>query len=244
MARRSWGHTALMPLNSQRLRGYTHSMHQLCLSFDNGPEPATTPQVLAVLARRGIRSSFFPIGAKLRDPARRALAERALAEGHRIGNHTLHHGTPLGRRPTEEAVAEITGAEALLGPLNHERLFRPNGGGGQIGPHLLNHAALAHLIAGAYSVVLWNAVPRDWDDADGWPARALAAARQAEAPVLMVLHDLLPAAMAHLDRVLGTLADEGATFTHELPAACLPLVAGRPAPGFDLTTICQEEIAK
>lgn len=218
-------------------------MQPVCLSFDNGPEPATTPLVLEVLARRGIQASFFPIGTKLRDPARRALAERALAEGHRIGNHTLHHGTPLGLRPAGEAVAEITGAEALLDGLNTQRLFRPNGGGGRIGPHLLHRAALNHLAEQAYSVVLWNAVPRDWDDAEGWPDRALAAVRQAQAPVLMVLHDLLPDAMAHLDRVLGTLADEGARFTPDFPAACLPLVAGRPAPGYELTKICQEENA-
>jgi peptidoglycan/xylan/chitin deacetylase (PgdA/CDA1 family) len=213
----------------------------ICLTFDNGPEPEATPRVLEVLARRGLQATFFPIGAKLRDPARRALAERALAEGHRIGNHTLHHGAPLGLRPAAEAVAEITGAEALLHGLNVQRLFRPNGGGGRIGPHLLNRAALNHLVPNAYSIVLWNAVPRDWDDAEGWPDRALAMARAAEAPVLMVLHDLLPGAMAHLDRVLGTLADEGARFTPDFPTACMPLVAGRPAPGYELTKICQEE---
>ncbi len=218
-------------------------MQPVCLTFDNGPEPEATPLVLEVLARRGLRATFFPIGTKLRDPARRALAERALAEGHRIGNHTLHHGAPLGLRPAAEAVAEIAGAEALLAGLNPGRLFRPNGGGGRIGPHLLNRAALDHLAAEAYSVVLWNAVPRDWDDAEGWPDRALAAVREATAPVLMVLHDLLPAAMAHLDRVLGQLAEEGARFTADIPAACLPLVAGRPAPGYELTKICQEENA-
>lgn len=216
-------------------------MQPVCLTFDNGPEPAATPLVLEALARRGLRASFFPIGAKLRDPARRALAERALAGGHRIGNHTLHHATPLGLRPPAEAVAEITGAEALLAGLNPGRLFRPNGGGGRIGPHLLNAAALAHLQAEAYSLVLWNAVPRDWDDPDGWPDRAVAAVRAAKAPVLMVLHDLLPAAMAHLDRVLGALADEGARFTPDFPAACLPLVAGRPAPGYELAKLCQED---
>ncbi|MCX7932053.1 MAG: polysaccharide deacetylase family protein [Rhodovarius sp.] len=217
-------------------------MQPICLSFDNGPEPDATPLVLDVLARRGIRALFFPIAAKLRDPARRALAERALAEGHRIGNHTLHHGTPLGRRSAEEALAEITGAEALLGPLNAGRLFRPNGEGGRIGPHLLNRAALDHLRAGGYTVVLWNAVPRDWDDAEGWPERALALARAAEAPVLMVLHDLLPEAVRHLDRVLATLEEEGARFTPDPPVACLPLIAGQPAPGYDLGRICQQEI--
>jgi peptidoglycan/xylan/chitin deacetylase (PgdA/CDA1 family) len=198
----------------------------ICLSFDNGPEPEATPLVLEVLARRGLSASFFVIAGKLRDPARRALAERAQAEGHRIGNHTLTHGAPLGLRPPAEALAEITEAEALLGPLNAHRLFRPNGGGGALGPHLLRRAALRHLMEQRYTVVLWNAVPRDWDDAEGWPDRALTICRAAQAPVMLVLHDLRADAMRHLDRVLGTLADEGAAFTPEFPAACLALREG------------------
>ncbi len=201
-------------------------MQDICVTFDNGPEPDATPLVLQVLARRRIGATFFPIGAKLADPARRRLAERVLAEGHRVGNHTFTHGAPLGSRGGAEAAAEIARAEAALGGLNPGRLFRPNGGGGALGPHLLNRSALRALMAGGYTVVLWNAVPRDWDDADGWPARAIAQAAAARAPVLMVLHDLDARAMRHLDATLGRLADAGHRFTADFPEACLPLRAG------------------
>jgi hypothetical protein len=73
---------------------------EVTLSFDNGPEPEATPRVLDVLARRGIPASFFVIGAKLADPARRSLCERAQAEGHWIGNHTTTHAGPLGSGTT------------------------------------------------------------------------------------------------------------------------------------------------
>ena len=69
---------------------------EVTLTFDNGPEPEVTPAVLEVLRRRGLRASFFVLGHKLADPARRALAERAHAEGHWIGNHTFTHAVPLG----------------------------------------------------------------------------------------------------------------------------------------------------
>lgn len=209
-------------------------MSEVFLSFDNGPEPEATPLVLDVLARRRIRAMFFVIGEKLRDPARWALAERVRAEGHRIGNHTLTHGTPLGRRSGPEAVAEIAETDALLGSLREpDRLFRPNGGGGALGPHLLNRSAVAHLLAGGHSVVLWNCIPRDWDDPDGWPARALAMAAAAEEPLLMVLHDLPNGAMRHLDRVLGMMSDSGTRFLADPPEACLPIRAGRAMPGLE-----------
>ena len=206
-------------------------MQPLCLTFDNGPEPEVTPGVLATLARRGIPATFFLVGDKLRDPAGLALANRARAEGHRVGNHTLTHGTPLGRRGAAAAVAEIIACDALLGALREpERLFRPNGGGGALGPHLLNAAAARYLQAGGHTVVLWNAIPRDFDDPDGWPERARAQHAAATAPVLMVLHDLPNGAMRHLDRVLGGWQDQGVEFLAAPPEACVPIRRGVAAP--------------
>jgi peptidoglycan/xylan/chitin deacetylase (PgdA/CDA1 family) len=63
-------------------------MFDLTLTFDNGPEPSVTPRVLDVLARRGVRTTFFVIGNKLLTRDARACTERAHAEGHWIGNHT------------------------------------------------------------------------------------------------------------------------------------------------------------
>src|SRR6476661_449562 len=207
-------------------------MQPLCLTFDNGPEPEVTPGVLATLARRGIPATFFLVGDKLRDPAGLALASRARAEGHRVGNHTLTHGTPLGRRGAAAAVAEIIACDALLGALREpERLFRPNGGGGALGPHLLNAAAARYLQAGGHTVVLWNAIPRDFDDPDGWPERARAQHAAATAPVLMVLRDLPNGAMRQLDRVLGGWQDAGVEFIAEPPEACLPIRRGVAMPG-------------
>ena len=71
-------------------------MFDLTLTFDNGPEPDVTPHVLDVLKRRNIRSTFFVIGKNLAMPGRRALSERAKAEGHWIGNHTWTPAGPLG----------------------------------------------------------------------------------------------------------------------------------------------------
>ena len=210
-------------------------MFALTLSFDNGPEPGVTPGVLDLLAREYIRSSFFVLGDKIADPARRRLAERARAEGHWIGNHTMHHKVPLGLAadPAAAAAEEIDGTQALLGELAHpERLFRPYAGGGAIGPHLLSGAALERLTAGGYTMVLWNAIPRDWAEPDAWVETALAQCR-AQAWTLMVLHDLPTGAMRHLERFIGLAREAGARFRQDFPPECVPIVHGQPVRSLD-----------
>ncbi|HEU4537221.1 MAG TPA: polysaccharide deacetylase family protein [Polyangiaceae bacterium] len=203
-------------------------MTRVALSFDNGPDPDVTPRVLDALAARGIRAHFFVLGRLLAAPAGRAAAERARAEGHVLGNHSFSHETPLGDDPRPDAVArEIAATERLLGPLAAApRLFRPFGGGGALGPHLLSPAAVDHLVAEGYSCVLWNSVPRDWDDPTGWPARALADCARG-GHLLVVLHDVAGACLAALPRFLDEARGRGVEFVADLPAACVPIEGGR-----------------
>ncbi len=205
---------------------------EVTLTFDNGPEPEATPLVLSVLRRRGLRATFFVIGQKLRDPARRALAERAHAEGHWIGNHTFTHGAPLGhRRDAGHAEAEIGATQALIGGLAHpDRFFRPVGGGGVLGRHLLSAEARDLLAARRMTVVTWTAVPGDWKDPEGWPDRALAMCLAAPRS-LLVLHDLPNGAMRHLDAFLGRLEEAGARCVQPFPEDCVPMRRGIDAGG-------------
>ncbi len=153
-------------------------------------------------ADAGIKTTFFVIGEKIAQPARRVLAERAQADGHWIGNHTFSHSVPLGRQSDAMiAESEIARTQALLGNLARpERLFRPFGGGGHLDDRLLRPSVVNYLQNQGYTCVLWNAIPRDWSDPEGWVPRALAQCR-AQAWSLMVLHDLPTGAMRHLERV-------------------------------------------
>ncbi|MEQ9640794.1 MAG: polysaccharide deacetylase family protein [Alphaproteobacteria bacterium] len=202
-------------------------MFDVTLTFDNGPDPDATPQVLRTLARRDVAATFFVLGRKLAEPAGQALAQRAAAEGHWIANHTYSHETPLGRLgEAGRGVDEIERTQALIGDLAHpDKLFRPFGGGGAIGRHLLSPEALSCLKAGGFTCVLWNVIPRDWEDADGWPTRA----RELMRPLpwsLVVLHDLPGGAMAHLDRFIETVREAGGRFRQDYPPDCMPLVRG------------------
>lgn len=210
-------------------------MFDLTLTFDNGPDLATTPGVLAVLARENIRSTFFVLGDKIAKPQYRELAARAASKGHWIGNHTMHHKVPLGEalEPAAAALEEIDGTQALLGDLIHpDRLFRPFGRGGALGPHLLSRAALERLTAGGHTMVLWNSIPRDWAEPDTWVDTALAHCRS-QPWTLMVLHDLPTGAMRHLERFIGLARDAGAQFRQDFPPECVPLLRGKPVRALD-----------
>ncbi len=200
-------------------------MATITLSFDNGPEPDVTPRVLDTLRRHDLKATFFVLGRKL--VGNRDLAMRAHAEGHWIGNHTFHHEVPLGLITDAGAASgEIARTEALIGDLAHERrFFRPYGGGGVLSKSLLNREARDHLARHGYTIVLWNAIPEDWRDPEGWVARALEQCF-AQDETLIVLHDLPTGAMDHLDRFIGLARDRGASFRQEFPASCVPMVRG------------------
>lgn len=203
-------------------------MRDVTLTFDNGPEPDVTPGVLDVLARADVPASFFVLGKKIADPECRKLAERAAAEGHWIANHTYSHDTPLGNLPGRGVPeAEIGRTQDLIGDLAHpDKLFRPFGGGGALGPHLLSRPVADYLIAGRYTCVLWNVIPRDWAEPETWVETAL----DQIAPLdhaLVVVHDLPTGAMAHLERFIERVRELGGTFRQDFPENCMPLRRGR-----------------
>jgi peptidoglycan/xylan/chitin deacetylase (PgdA/CDA1 family) len=206
----------------------------ITLSFDNGPDPEATPLVLDVLRRCGLRASFFVLGDKLRDRERRAVCERAHDEGHWIGNHTFNHLVPLGLSPDPNiAQREIGRTQALLGSLSdRRRLFRPFGGGGLLDKHLLNRSCLDFLIEGEYTCVLWNVVPKDWEDPDRWVERAIEQCFATDR-ALVVLHDLATGAMDRLETFIEMARENGATFKQDFPPECVPLLRGRVVAAID-----------
>jgi peptidoglycan/xylan/chitin deacetylase (PgdA/CDA1 family) len=78
--------------------------HEVVLTFDDGPWPPTTPQVLAALARECVRATFFLIGKPASEHP--DLVRRIAAEGHTIGHHTWLHRS-LSQIPPSETTEEI-----------------------------------------------------------------------------------------------------------------------------------------
>ncbi len=94
---------------------------RIFLTFDDGPDPETTPRVLDVLAAEGVPATFFLLGERVR--RRPELARRAATDGHDVGSHTFEHrrlalrGPGATRRTIErarDAIVEATGLVPLL----------------------------------------------------------------------------------------------------------------------------------
>ena len=130
---------------------------ELALTFDDGPNPAWTPRLLEILARREVRATFFLLGSRAQ--AEPALVRSILDAGHLIGNHSWSHRNlalssasrieeELSRASqTLDQIAQIAGAPV--------RYFRPPFGARR--PETLRIARRLGL-----TPVLWNAMTSDW----------------------------------------------------------------------------------
>lgn len=116
------------------------------LTFDDGPDPRWTPQVLAVLARYHATATFFEVGSEVRDHPDVAAAVRAA--GQSVGNHTAHHAH-LTALPGAALLAEVRG-----GPQPSTCLRPPYG----------EVDARVRLVAARFGlkVVLWDVETDDW----------------------------------------------------------------------------------
>ncbi len=206
------------------------------LTFDNGPTPGVTEQVLDILARHQAPAMFFVVGSTLAAAGRRgaALVERAVAEGHAVGGHTWSHEVPFGLLPDDRVDRELDDTRALVASLGGDgSLFRPYGVGGVVDERLMSPHGARRLAEGGYTCVLWTSVPGDWQDPDGWLDVALADI-SGHAWSVVALHDLPMGAAGRLDELLTRLRAMGADLRRDTPDETTPLRAGVPTSSYGL----------
>ena len=100
-----------------------HKPGLVALTFDDGPDPTWTPQILDILQREKVPATFFVVGENaVSEPG---LLRRMVAEGHQIGNHTYTHPN-LALESLETARIEITATERAVEAITGHgtRLFR------------------------------------------------------------------------------------------------------------------------
>lgn len=83
----------------------------VALTFDDGPSPRCTPQLLDGLKARNVHATFFVVGCQVvKDPD---IVERMAAEGHQVGNHSYDH-KELDKLSVREAAEDMAKNDALL----------------------------------------------------------------------------------------------------------------------------------
>ena len=96
----------------------------VALTFDDGPDPRSTPALLRLLGRHGVEATFFVIGE--RAAAHPDLIQEVLEHGHTIGNHGYHHDAWAAFKGAQRVLGEITAAQKVLSDLGVTPLiFRP-----------------------------------------------------------------------------------------------------------------------
>ena len=97
---------------------------EIALTFDDGPSPASTPVLLALLAKYELQATFFVIGNKA--AAHPELIAAILARGHTIGNHSLRHDYLLVLRGCQALEEDIRATQDILAKAGiHPLVFRP-----------------------------------------------------------------------------------------------------------------------
>lgn len=120
----------------------------IAMTFDDGPNPKNTPQLLEVLKREGITATFFVVGKmaeKYPD-----LVRRIHQDGHEISNHTYNHAD-LTRLTDSELVFELENTRRVVSEIigQDPHFFRPPGG--QYNRKVIKTAERA-----GYTMVLWS----------------------------------------------------------------------------------------
>ncbi|MFP5115918.1 polysaccharide deacetylase family protein [Bacillaceae bacterium C204] len=129
----------------------------VALTFDDGPHPIFTPQILDILAKYNAKATFFVAGNKvIRFPD---LLKREVKEGHEIANHTYHH--IYGNMTSEKLSSELEETDKIIKKITGFKpsLFRPVGG-------YYNDLIINTALKNGKVVVLWTwgQDTRDWAD--------------------------------------------------------------------------------
>ena len=205
------GITALAPVRRRlfpRLAGLGRAGH-VALTFDDGPDPASTPAFLDLLAARGLRATFFLLGSMVaRTPE---LAADIADAGHEVGVHGWEHQYTIlrGPRAVRDDLARATDAVAAASG-TQPRFYRPPYG-------VLSAGALAAARAQRLTPVLWTCWGREWA-AGATPGSVYATLAKGLTPgATVLLHDsdctspagASAAALGALPRLLENCAERG-----------------------------------
>jgi peptidoglycan/xylan/chitin deacetylase (PgdA/CDA1 family)/sulfur carrier protein ThiS len=192
-----------------RPTGPVHSPLEVALTFDDGPWPDSTQQILNILKKSHVPATFFVIGTQAQ--ARPELIHAELAAGMDVENHSWDHpiSPPFRDLPPKKIRGEIKHCRDVLRSLGADpTLFRPPGGS-----YSDRMIGIADKLG--ERLVLWSVDPHDWVD-HTTPSRIVKAVMSAVRPgSIILLHDGggdQSATVTALPRIIRRIRKMGLTF--------------------------------
>ena len=201
--------------------------HEVVLTFDDGPLPPYSSQVLDILASQCVKAVFFLVGEMAK--AYPAVARRVHDEGHTIGSHSQDHPLRFDRISDEkirwEIDAGIDNVNAALGEGGGLAPFFRIPGFGR------TDVVESELAARSLVVFSTDTVADDWHRHIS-PSQIIARAMsrlEAKGKGMLLLHDIHPWTVAALPGLLKALKDKGFRIVQVVPSATVPPgpIAGR-----------------
>lgn len=179
------------------LAKHREHLKRVALTFDDGPNPATTPQVLVILKEYGAKATFFMIGQKI--AGQEALLQKIVAQGNEIGNHTWSHPNLAGLS-AQGVKQEITLTNEAIEKAIHKtpKLMRP--------PYGSTNATVQ--AAAGMQEIMWTVDTLDWQNHSTAAIMQNVKAQLTPGGIIL-MHDIHQSTVAALPSVLDYLKSQG-----------------------------------
>ncbi len=190
--------------------------HEVVLTFDDGPLPRNSNQVLDILASQCVKATFFEIGRMAQ--AYPEGIRKLVAAGHSVGTHTQNHPLTMNHMPMDRAKQEIdSGIASVKSALGTDDaalapFFRI--------PGLMRAEAVEDYLA-SQGIQVWSAdfLADDWRHISSARVSDLAIKRlEDKGKGILLLHDIQARTVAALPKILNELKARGFRIVHVVPA--------------------------
>jgi peptidoglycan/xylan/chitin deacetylase (PgdA/CDA1 family) len=168
----------------------------IALTFDDGPNPYTTPQIVSILEKEHVHASFFMVGSRVH--GNEALLRRMFQDGDEIGNHSWTHPdfTTLKPAQIKQQIA-LTQKAIMAAGVPAPTLFRPPYGA--VNQKVIDNVPMA--------IMFWNEDPEDWS-ADSPKQVEKAVIASAKPGGVVDMHDIYHITATSLDPIIKMLKKE------------------------------------
>jgi len=173
---------------------------KIYITFDDGPHPTITPQVLEILKKFNAKATFFCVGNNVKKY--KDTFEMIVKDGHSVGGHTYNHEKGWNTK-TKKYVESVNETQGLI----KSSLFRP--------PHGRIKSSQIRKLKNNYKLVAWSVIAYDWDKSLNPEDCFNNVVKNADDGSIVVFHDsekavknMIPA----LTKVLEYYSEKGFTF--------------------------------